>query len=139
MAQETYAAVLRLVNPEKNKGFSVSFSLPNSNKPTTYTWNEKNNFEAEIPTKITYLDDHKKRQVFAENYAKNLLQAYGVGTKAKMPVLEFVRECKRDEYVQPDFPVTRVEPVKAEAEEKPESVTEIPKENKKKDEKNEKK
>jgi len=132
MAQETYAAVLRLVNPEVNKEFSVSFTLPNSNKPTTFTWNKKNNFEAEIPTKITYVDDHKRRQVFAENYAKDILNNYGVGKKVKMPVLEFVRECKRDEYHQPDFPVARdfPKPVEVKVESVPEVHEETKEENK---------
>lgn len=134
MAQETYAAILRLVNPEVNKEFSVSFTLPNSNKPTTYTWNKKNNYEAEIPTKITYIDDHKKKQVFAENYAKDILRSYGFGTKVKMPVLEFVRECKRDEYRQPDFPAPK--PVEAKQET---TVADVNEESKSKGNKNEKK
>lgn len=129
MAQETYAAILRLVNPEVNKGFSVSFSLPNSNKPTTFVWNKENKFQAEIPTKITYVDDHKRTQVFRTNYAKDLLDAYGVGSKGKVKVLDFVKECKREEFTAKDFPEPKVFP-----EPKPEveSVTES-KEIKKKD------
>jgi hypothetical protein len=139
MAKETYAAVLRLVKPEINKEFAVSFTLPNSNKPTTFTWDKKGNYEVEVPTKITYVDDHKQKKVFSENYAKSLLASYGVGTKAKMPFLEFVREFKRDEYVQPDFPVKTVESVEEKPLESPvESVTESSKETKPKGNKNEK-
>jgi len=111
MAQETYAAVLRLVNPEVNKGFAVSFTFPNTNKPTEFVWNKANNFEAEIPTKTTYINDFKQKVVFHTNFAKDVLENYGVHGKGKVKVLEFVKECKRDEYVQQDFPVSqKVEP-----------------------------
>lgn len=103
MAKETYAAVLRLANPEVNKGFEVSFNLPNSNKPTKFVWNEKNKFEAEIPTVVTYVDDHKKKVVFHENYAKALLDAYGVKSKGKLKLLEFVRELTREEFEEKPF------------------------------------
>jgi len=135
MAQETYAAILRLVNPEVNKGFSVSFTFPNASKPTTFTWDAKNGYQTEVPTKTTYVDDHKRTVVFHTNYAKDVLNAYGKSAKKKeLRLLEFVKECKRDEYVQPDFPV-----VEQKVEEpKVESIPETPKENKK-EKQNEKK
>ena len=104
MAKETYAAVLRLTNPEKNGGFEVSYTLPNTNKPTRYVWNQKNNFEAEIPTKVVYSDDFKKKVVFHENYALFLMEQYGVKGKGQVKVLEFVKELKRDEFEQETFP-----------------------------------
>ena len=96
MAQETIAAVLRLKNPKENKAFEVAFTLPNSSKPTIYRWDEKNKFETEVPTKITYLDDHKKTVVFHTNYAKTLLDFYP-------KFLEFVKEVKREEFVEKAF------------------------------------
>ena len=124
MAQETFAAVLRLKNAENNKEFKVSFTLPNSSKPTWYSWDAKNKFEAQIPTKVTYLDDHKKQVLFHTNYAKTLLEAYP-------NLLEFVKEVKRDEFVETPFPKSDFEDVP-----KVESVAEP--ENKK-EKKNEKK
>ena len=104
MAKETYAAVLRLVDPEKNHNFRVGYTLPNTNKPTTYVWNKDNNYEVEVPTKVVYTDDFKKKVVFHENYALFLIESYGVKGKGKTKVLEFVKELKRDEFEKEAFP-----------------------------------
>lgn len=123
MEKETYAAVLRLVNPEQNKGFSISYTLPNTNKPTVIRWDEKNNYEAQVPTKITYVDDHKKTVLWQENYALNILNSYGV-KKAKKPelqLLEFVKELNRPVFDKNSFTEDKFAP---------EEVTESSKETK---------
>jgi hypothetical protein len=122
MAQEVVGAILRLVEPEKNKGFDVSFNLPSTNKLTKFSWNKGNNFETEVPTKITYKDDHKKTVVFHENYAKFLLDVYGVKSKSAVKkglgVLEFVKEVKREQFQENAFGVTEPEPAQEESEKK---------------------
>jgi len=135
MAKATVGAVLRLANPDVNKGFETSIFLPNSNKPLVFKWNKENKFEASIPTKITYKDDFGNQKVFRENYAKELLDAYGVGSaNAKQKLLEFVKKVEKDE-----FPTDAFDTFAAPKEvvEQKEEVTESPKETKK-EKKNEK-
>lgn len=108
MAKETYAVVIKA-----NTAFEVHYTLPNTNKPTVIAWNEKNKFQAEVPTRITYKDDvagRKVTMVFSENYARHLLDVYGVKSpvaiKKKRAVLEFVKELKRDDFVE-EFPESK--------------------------------
>jgi len=105
MAKETVAVVI------KSKGdFEIDFTLPNTNKPTRVIWNKGNGFQAEVPTRITYVEtvgSQKVTKVFSENYARHLLDAYGVkapiAIKKGRAMLEFVKEIKREDFVE-EFP-----------------------------------
>lgn len=122
MAKETVAVVIK-----SKEAFEVVYTLPNTNKPTRVIWNKGNGFQTEVPTKITYTEivgSQKITKVFSENYARHLLDAYGVKSpiaiKKGRAMLEFVKEIKRDDFIEefPEAKETASEPVQETEQEK---------------------
>jgi hypothetical protein len=56
--------------------FAATFSDPNG-KPIIFHWTEKNDYTLEVPKEITFIDIRGKKQVAVEDYAGDLLKAYG--------------------------------------------------------------
>jgi hypothetical protein len=56
--------------------FATTFTDPNG-KPIIFKWNKANNFTVEVPRVITFVDIRGVKKVAAEDYATDLLNAYG--------------------------------------------------------------
>lgn len=77
----------------KEGAFSTHTAYPNG-KALDMVWSKENDFIAEVPTRVEYVDDFGQRKVVFENYAQHLLNRY--------EFLELVEVKKQEAVIQPE-------------------------------------